>query len=403
MAGEEFLLKWNDHHNSFFSIMQDLYSSESMTDVTLACGGQVFETHKIILCVCSSFFRSILNRRRDKAPIVFLKDIHPKHLEQLLQYMYNGEINVLQEDLAPLIEAARALQIKGLSDTPSGNGQQSGQQSRPPRPNAPPPAKKTKAASNKRKAESPSQIIASNHAQHQQLNYARDDLVQIPAPVPPRGGPNLKEHLEAWQAQQQEEQEDFNDGQDMAAEEEAEQLYLQQQQSLNLLRGGGGVSVSGGGSGSAAGSVVGGGVDSEAAEDYEEVGGGASPPRSSSVNLISGAAAAEMDPLAAAAAAAAAGHPSSDKHRYRCAECGKGFITPSKLQRHSYSHSGIRPYTCNFCNKSFSQSANLKTHVRNTHPDQLNVSAIPIDYPGSPSSLPLPPPLKSSSAATDMD
>ena len=104
------------------------------------------------------------------------------------------------------------------------------------------------------------------------------------------------------------------------------------------------------------------------------------------------------DPLAAAAAAAAAGHPASDKHRYRCAECGKGFITPSKLQRHSYSHSGIRPYTCNFCNKSFSQSANLKTHVRNTHPEQLNVSAIPIDYPSSPT-LPLPPPLKSSSAA----
>ena len=32
----------------------------------------------------------------NKHPIVFLKDIRPKHLEQLLQYMYNGEINVLQ-------------------------------------------------------------------------------------------------------------------------------------------------------------------------------------------------------------------------------------------------------------------------------------------------------------------
>ena len=25
-----------------------------------------------------------------------------------------------------------------------------------------------------------------------------------------------------------------------------------------------------------------------------------------------------------------------DRLRYRCVECGKGFITPSKLQRHSY-------------------------------------------------------------------
>ena len=145
MSGEEFLLKWNDHHNSFFSIMQDLCSSDTLTDVTLACGGQLFEAHKLMLCVCSSFFRSILARpgRPDRAnqhPIVYLKDVAPHHLEQLMQYMYHGEINVLQEDLAPLIEAARCLQIKGLSDAPAPPPQQ--QQQQPPLPqrhNLPPP------------------------------------------------------------------------------------------------------------------------------------------------------------------------------------------------------------------------------------------------------------------------
>ncbi len=33
-----------------------------------------------------------------------------------LSYMYRGEINVLQDDLGPLIETARGLQIKGLAD-----------------------------------------------------------------------------------------------------------------------------------------------------------------------------------------------------------------------------------------------------------------------------------------------
>lgn len=119
MSQEEFLLKWNDHHNSFFSIMKDLCESEVLTDVTLACGGQVFETHKLMLCACSTFFRSILTKRPDRHPIVFLKDVDPKQLEQLLQYMYQGEINVLQEDLSPLIETARALQVKGLADAPA--------------------------------------------------------------------------------------------------------------------------------------------------------------------------------------------------------------------------------------------------------------------------------------------
>lgn len=116
MSQEEFLLKWNDHHASFFTIVEDLCRTEQLCDVTLACGGQVFETHKLILSVCSPYFRTLLNSRPDKHPIVYLKDVNPKHLEQLLSYMYRGEINVLQDDLGPLIETARGLQIK-VSET----------------------------------------------------------------------------------------------------------------------------------------------------------------------------------------------------------------------------------------------------------------------------------------------
>jgi len=157
---EEFLLKWEEHHNTFFSILQDLCNSDTLTDVTLACGGRVFEAHRLMLCVCSTFFRSILARppgvRPDRAghhPIVFLKDVSPHRLEQLLQYMYHGEINVLQEDLAPLIEAARCLQVKGLADAPTPPGSAGQQQARPPAPpklrgpnnlSQPPPMKKAR-------------------------------------------------------------------------------------------------------------------------------------------------------------------------------------------------------------------------------------------------------------------
>jgi len=128
MSQEEFLLKWNDHHASFFTIVEDLCRTEQLCDVTLACGGQVFETHKLILSVCSPYFRTLLNSRPDKHPIVYLKDVNPKHLEQLLSYMYRGEINVLQDDLGPLIETARGLQIKGLADA-GGDGNSKQQKS----------------------------------------------------------------------------------------------------------------------------------------------------------------------------------------------------------------------------------------------------------------------------------
>ena len=151
---EEFLLKWNDHHNSFFSIVQDLCASELLTDVTLACGSGepiIFEAHKLMLSVCSTFFRNIFTRKRadryQAHPIVFLKDVEPRHMEQLLQYMYRGVINVLQDDLGPLIETARALQVKGLADAPPGTGSGGGQNKKPMpvlQPGHLPPLKKAK-------------------------------------------------------------------------------------------------------------------------------------------------------------------------------------------------------------------------------------------------------------------
>ena len=68
---------------------------------------------------------------------------------------------------------------------------------------------------------------------------------------------------------------------------------------------------------------------------------------------------------------------SGGRRRYPCMECGKAFVTPSKLLRHIYSHSGIRPFMCNICGKSFSQSANLKTHVKNTHPESCTQILVP--------------------------
>ena len=91
---EDFLLKWNDHHSLFFVGAEELCESEEYTDVTLAAGTKFFPAHKLVLSICSPYFRQLFKRLgRDKS-VIFLKDVDPKHLELLLQYMYNGEIKV---------------------------------------------------------------------------------------------------------------------------------------------------------------------------------------------------------------------------------------------------------------------------------------------------------------------
>lgn len=118
---DEFLLKWHDHHHSFFLLVEELVMREQLTDVTLACGGgeeqQLLSAHSLMLSVCSPYFRCLLseNRHKDKHHIIHLHGVSARHMQQLLLYMYRGEISISQEDLGPLIETAKCLQIKGLA------------------------------------------------------------------------------------------------------------------------------------------------------------------------------------------------------------------------------------------------------------------------------------------------
>lgn len=50
---------------------------------------------------------------------VFLKDVSHSALQDLIQFMYCGEVNVKQDALPAFISTAEALQIKGLTETVS--------------------------------------------------------------------------------------------------------------------------------------------------------------------------------------------------------------------------------------------------------------------------------------------
>lgn len=94
-------------------------------DATIACSGRYFPVHRFVLTTCSEYFEGIFERTHCKHPFVIIKDIEEFHLEALLNYMYNGEVNVLQDRLPGLIRAAEALRIRGLAICEDSSGDSS--------------------------------------------------------------------------------------------------------------------------------------------------------------------------------------------------------------------------------------------------------------------------------------
>lgn len=95
--------------------MHSLLESEDLVDCTLAVEGKYLKAHKMVLSVCSPYFRTLFKSNPCKHPIVFMKDVSYTALCDLLQFMYQGEVQVNQEHLTTFIKTAEALQIKGLT------------------------------------------------------------------------------------------------------------------------------------------------------------------------------------------------------------------------------------------------------------------------------------------------
>ncbi|XP_077297620.1 uncharacterized protein LOC143919269 isoform X5 [Arctopsyche grandis] len=121
-SDEQFSLCWNNFHSNMSTGFHGLLSRGDLVDVTLAAEGRMLQAHKIVLSVCSPYFQDLFKMNPTQHPIVFLKDVSYTVLKDLLQFMYQGEVNVKQEELASFISTAEQLQVKGLTGNQTDDG-----------------------------------------------------------------------------------------------------------------------------------------------------------------------------------------------------------------------------------------------------------------------------------------
>lgn len=115
---EQFSLCWNNFNTNLSAGFHESLCRGDLVDVTLAAEGQLVKAHRLVLSVCSPYFRKMFTQMpANQHAFVFLKDVSASALKDLIQFMYCGEVNVKQEALPAFISTAEALQIKGLTES----------------------------------------------------------------------------------------------------------------------------------------------------------------------------------------------------------------------------------------------------------------------------------------------
>ena len=73
----------------------------------------------MILSTCSTYFRALFATvAPHQYPVIVINDTSDEIMELLVRYMYSGQVSVTEEQLVPLVQAAKTLGIKGLVDVP---------------------------------------------------------------------------------------------------------------------------------------------------------------------------------------------------------------------------------------------------------------------------------------------
>lgn len=129
---QQFCLKWNSFSNNLVTAFDNLFKSESLTDVSLFCEGNIynyvnrvinllmyiillgktFKAHKLILAACSKHFQEIFEATPlGSSLIVILDGTSSTNMASLLEFMYRGEVQISQERLSSFLKTADNLQV----------------------------------------------------------------------------------------------------------------------------------------------------------------------------------------------------------------------------------------------------------------------------------------------------
>ena len=120
-AMEKFSLKWNDFSCNAQKTFQNLRKEEDFFDITLV--GEDFNhvtAHKIVLSSSSKYFKTVFANNKkyfQSHALICLEGLNQSDLNNVLDYVYHGELQIYQHDLDKFLGIAKRLKLEGLIGT----------------------------------------------------------------------------------------------------------------------------------------------------------------------------------------------------------------------------------------------------------------------------------------------
>ena len=115
MGSEKFSLKWNDFQTNVSNSFVQLRNESKLLDVTLVGNDHhQVSAHKLVLSACSDVFRDIFNHNTSSHLVLYLESVDSKEINLMLDYIYQGEVQILQEYLDRFLEIAEKFRLNGL-------------------------------------------------------------------------------------------------------------------------------------------------------------------------------------------------------------------------------------------------------------------------------------------------
>ena len=114
-SAEKLYLKSNNFKENIRSSFAQLRDETDFSDVTLVCeGNQIIEAHKVVLAASSPVFKDILKGAKQSNMLIYMIGTNAQNLLSIVDFIYHGEINILQDDLDNFLSLSEELQLKDI-------------------------------------------------------------------------------------------------------------------------------------------------------------------------------------------------------------------------------------------------------------------------------------------------